>query len=103
VVALGGPHAEDVLGRSEGGKSGYWPRLWAARALLYAWDDVATNAIGLATMDESWRVREMSARVIARHFVGNALDDVAKLRDDSVERVRLAAERAVIMLNDGRA
>jgi len=35
--------------------------------------------------------------------VGNALDDVAKLRDDSVERVRLAAERAVIMLNDGRA
>ena len=103
VVALGAPHAENVLGGIEGGKSGYCPRVWAARVLLYAWDDVATDSIILATTDESWRVREMAAKLAARHFVGDASGAVAKPRDDPVERVRLAAERAVIILTDDRA
>jgi len=70
VVALGGPPAEYVLSGREGGKSGYWPRVWAARGLLYVWDDDATPAVVRATTDQAWRVREMAAKVIARHGLG---------------------------------
>jgi len=100
VVALGGPHAENVLAGSEGGKSGYWPRVWAARGLLYAWEDDATPAVIHATRDESWRVREMAAKVVARHRLGAALDAVAGLRDDPVTRVRAAADHAVISVTE---
>jgi hypothetical protein len=98
VVVLGGPHAEYVLSGREGGKSGYWPRVWAARGLLHAWEEAATPAITRATADEAWRVREMAAKVIARHNVGDALGVVAGLRDDPVKRVSAAAHRAVEIL-----
>jgi len=62
IVALGGPAAENVLAGREGGKGGYWPRVWAARGLLYAWSDDAEPAIIRATADEAWRVREMAAK-----------------------------------------
>ncbi|MGA2210443.1 MAG: HEAT repeat domain-containing protein [Acidimicrobiales bacterium] len=71
---------------------------WAARGLLHNWDDEATPAIVRATTDEAWRVREMAAKVIARHQVGEAFDAVAGLRDDPVPRVRAAAQRAVVVL-----
>jgi len=58
-------------------------------------DDDATPAVVRATTDQAWRVREMAAKVIARHGLGAALSAVAGLRDDSVARVRAAAERAV--------
>jgi HEAT repeat protein len=103
IVALGGPHAENVLGGAEGGKNGYWPRVWAARGLLYAWDGEATSALVRATSDESWRVREMAAKLAARHCIGEALDAVARLRDDPVQRVRLAAKRAVINITSAGA
>jgi len=95
VLALGGPAAEQVLDGREGGRDGYWPRVWAARGLLYAWSDDAVPAVIAALADDSWRVREMAARVVARHQVGDALSAVAALRDDPVQRVRAAAERAV--------
>lgn len=98
VLALGGEAAEYVLGGHEGGKAGYWPRVWAARGLLHAWDDRAAPAIIQATGDDAWRVREMAARVIARHRVGDALTAIAGLRTDPVPRVRAAAERAVMTL-----
>jgi HEAT repeats len=98
VMALGGPPAEYVLAGREGGRAGYWPRVWAARGLLYAWDDRATAAVVRATADDAWRVREMAARVIARHGVGDALSAVAELRDDHVPRVRSAAARALVRL-----
>ncbi len=103
VVALGGPHAENVLAGSEGGRTGYWPRVWAARGLLYAWEDDATTAVIDATKDESWRVREMAAKVVARHRLGAALPATAALRDDPVARVRAAAERALINVTDAGA
>jgi hypothetical protein len=96
IVALGGPPAEIVLSGREGGRGGYWPRVWAARGLLHVWADDATPAIVAATTDESWRVREMAAKVIARHQVGDALAAVVALRDDTVLRVRAAADRAVM-------
>ena len=83
------------------GKGGYWPRVWAARGLLHAWDDRATAVIIQATTDHAWRVREMAGKVVARHRVGDALDAVAALRDDPVPRVRAAAQRAVVMLTAG--
>ncbi len=98
LLALAGPAAEGVLDGQAGGKAGYWPRVWAARGLLHAWDDRASAAIIQATTDDAWRVREMAAKVIARHRVGNAFTAVAELRSDPVQRVRAAAERAVVLL-----
>ena len=92
---IGGPSAESVLDGRNGGPDGYWPRVWAARGLLHVWDDTATSAIIAATTHESWRVREMSAKVIARHRVGPAIDAVVALLDDDNARVRSAAARAV--------
>ena len=102
VRALGGPPAQSVLDGHAGGKHGYWPRVWAARGLLHAWDDHATAAIIQATTDEAWRVREIAAKVIARHRIGDALTAVAQLRNDQVPRVRAAAERAVVNLTASR-
>jgi len=87
-----------VLDGHEGGKSGYWPRVWAARGLLHAWDERAVQAIIYATTDDAWRVREMAAKVIARHRVGDALTAVAELENDPVPRVRAAGKRAVVVL-----
>lgn len=98
ILALGGPAAEQVLAGREGGRGGYWPRVWAARGLLHAWDDRAAPVVVGATADESWRVREMALKVIARHEVGDALDAVARLQDDPVARVRAAARRALEIL-----
>jgi hypothetical protein len=98
VLALGGPPALDVLSGYAGGKAGYWPRVWAARGLLHAWDDRATAAIIQATTDDAWRVREMAAKVIARHRIGDALTAAAQLRNDQIPRVRAAADRAVVIL-----
>lgn len=98
LVVLGGDIARYVLTGREGGRAGYWPRAWAARGLLYAWDDTATAAIIKATTDESWRVREMAARVIGRHRVADAFPAVDRLRRDGVPRVRVAAEKAIAKL-----
>ena len=98
ITVLGGEPARQVLDGGEGGKAGYWPRVWAARGLLHVWDASATEAIIGATQDEAWRVREMAAKVVARHKVGDALDAVAALRTDNVDRVRAAATRAVTTL-----
>jgi hypothetical protein len=104
ITVLGGEAAGQVLDGAAGGRSGYWPRVWAARGLLHAWDDpttqadAATAAIIGALGDDAWRVREMAAKVVARHRVGGALDAVAPLRDDPIPRVRAAAHRAVVLL-----
>jgi hypothetical protein len=98
ITVLGGEPARYVLDGGEGGRAGYWPRVWAARGLLHQWDPAAAAAIIGATHDGAWRVREMAAKVTARHKVGDALDAVAALRTDEVERVRAAASRAVTVL-----
>ena len=129
ITVLGGDAAAHVLDGGEGGRSGYWPRVWAARGLLHAWDDptadaiedpaaghatpghtvtangdeAATDAIIGALGDHAWRVRELAAKVVAAHRVGQALDAVAALRDDPIPRVRAAAERAVVLLTVNQA
>jgi len=100
VAALGGKAAEYVLAGHEGGKTGYWPRVWAARGLIHAWDDSATAAIIHAIRDSSWRVREMAARVVARHHVQEAHQAMTELRGDEIPRVRAAAGKALANMNE---
>jgi HEAT repeat protein len=98
LVALAGPHAVTVLGGAEGGVDGYWPRVWAMRGLLYAWDPTASGAVIAGRNDPHWRVREMSAKVVAKRGLDDAHDAMIALLDDDVARVRAAAERALIRL-----
>jgi HEAT repeats len=96
IMALAGPAGRVVLDDGPAQRNQYWRRVWGARGLLYAFDERAEAAIVDALDDEHWRVREMAAKVVARHAIGAALPAVASLRDDPVPRVRSAAERAVI-------
>ena len=81
----------------------YWFRVWGMRGLLWAWDDAGLLAVRAGVTDEAWRVREMAAKVVARHLVGDALPVMAQLRDDPVPRVRAAAQRAVSALTQASA
>lgn len=101
ILALGGPAARAVLDGREGGRGGYWPRVWAARGLLHVWEDEAAVAITDASGDDAWRVREMAAKVVARHRVDQALEAMLRLRDDPVARVRAIAIRAIESLTGG--
>ncbi len=103
IIALGGPPARYVLDTGPAPVHLYWLRVWGARGLLYAWDDTARPAVLAALQDEHWRVREMAAKVVARHLLGEATDAVAELRTDQVARVRQAAGRAVTLLTAARA
>lgn len=97
IIVLGGAHGVSVFEGSDGGRDGYWPRVWAVRGLLHV-RDAATPDIVRATSHSSWRVREMAAKVVARHLVDEALPAVVDLRGDLVARVRAAATRVVIAL-----
>ncbi|MBR7834540.1 hypothetical protein KDL01_14800 [Actinospica durhamensis] len=99
VLALGGAHGAAVL--DGGPETRYWLRVWAARGLLWEWSAAAVPALVAALGDEHWRVREMAAKVVARHRVGAAFEAVEALRADGVARVAAAAERAVRVLVSG--
>jgi hypothetical protein len=103
IMALGGPGGRVVLDDGPKQRNQYWRRVWGARGLLYAFDESAAEAIIEALGDEHWRVREMAAKVIAKHKIGAALGAVAGLRDDPIPRVRSAAERAVVVLTAAQA
>jgi hypothetical protein len=93
IVALGGPPARWAKTGEPSGP-GYWLRVWAARGLLWNWDEVATPAVLSALDDEAWRVREMALKVVARHLVRDGAPAMARLEEDSSARVRAAASRA---------
>lgn len=97
LVGLGGPPARWAVGGGTPGPD-YWLRVWALRGLLWIWDPGATRALIDALTDDAWRVREMAAKVAARHTVDEALPVLLQLRQDRVARVRAVAERAVIRL-----
>lgn len=81
----------------------YWLRVWGLRGLLWVWDDSAAPVAVAALADEAWRVREMAAKVAARHLVGEALPVLASIRGDPVERVRRATDRAIRVLTGAGA
>lgn len=97
IVALGGPPAKWAYTGTEPGPV-YWTRVWAARGLLWVWDDEAYPEIGAALNDDAWRVREMAVRVVARHSLADLTEGIATLRDDPIRRVAGTAKRALIKL-----
>lgn len=94
IVVLGGQPAVRLLGQGLPEHQAYWLRVWAARGLLWAGPGDAAG-LGAALRDDAWRVREMICKVVARHGMGDLLDEVAELEGDPVKRVRIAASRAV--------
>jgi len=105
IYALGGSPARWVFTGTEPGPD-YWLRVWAARGLLWAWDESACSCITTALQDEAWRVREMALKVVARHRLKEALTTVGSMREDPNPRVASAAGRALARLTEkpaGRA
>lgn len=88
-------HSQEWLDSSV---NAYWLRVWGARGLLWSWDASAVPALRSALADEAWRVREMAAKVVARHRVDDVQPEVAALLHDGVPRVRAAAARALSVL-----
>lgn len=101
LFVLAGPAARQVLEGREGGVAGHWPRVWALRGLLYAWDESAIPEVIRATGDESWRVREMATKVLAAHRVTSGLHALKRLQADPVPRVRAGADRALDIIEFG--
>ncbi|ADB32808.1 hypothetical protein Kfla_3753 [Kribbella flavida DSM 17836] len=73
----------------------YWVRVWAARALLYAWRDDAVDVLRGAASDPAWRVREHVARITAHRELGQLVDALLPMLEHELPRVRAAAVRAV--------
>ena len=100
VATIGGDSVDHVMAGGEGGPDGYWPRTWALRALLYAWDPVAEDVVVEACHDDHWRVREMAVKVIVRCELASAeaAAAVRSLLHDDNHRVAAAAARAAEMV-----
>jgi hypothetical protein len=103
LFALAGPAAGVLVEDGSGGVHGYWPRVWAMRSFLYIWDPMASGVVIAGANDSHWRVREMSAKVVARRRLGDAWDAMNELANDDVARVREAARRAVVRLVEALA
>ncbi len=88
---VGGSHAEGILG---GAPALYWPELWGARALLHIWDESAEKPVIAALGNQSWRVREMAAKVCAAREIGE-VSELSVLTTDEHPRVRAAGARAL--------
>jgi HEAT repeat protein len=102
IVALGGPPARWAKTGEASGPE-YWLKVWAARGLLWNWDEVAVPTVLSALDDEAWRVREMALRVVARHSIRDGAAAVARLENDPSARVRSAAARARARLSSDGA
>ena len=94
IITLGGEHAVALLARDMPDDQRYWLRVWAGRGLLWAYDEAALPAVRAALRDPAWRVREMAAKVVARHRPATH-GRGAVLRADPVRRVGAAATRAL--------
>jgi HEAT repeat protein len=91
LLAVGGRHAQGIL---DGAPALYWPEVWGARTFLYVWNDSAIPAVLAGLGNQAWRVREMSAKVVARRELAYPAE-VAELATDEVARVRAQAARAL--------
>jgi hypothetical protein len=94
IITLGGETAVSLLAKDMPDDQRYWLRVWAGRGLLWAYDEAALPAVRAALRDPAWRVREMAAKVVARHRIGDLTVAVSVLRADPVQRVSAAATRA---------
>lgn len=88
-------HAGDHDGWAE-----YWPRVWGARALLYAWEDRAEPDVVRGLADPAWRVAEMCLKVATKRELGTAGPGAAALVDHELSRVRGQAVRLLGIAGD---
>lgn len=77
------------------GWADYWSRVWGARGLLHIGPPARPSIVLDALGDESWRVREMALKVIARHEIDDPVGVVDQLTEDPIARVQTAAWRAL--------
>jgi len=96
LLWVGGRHAQGVL---NGDPAMYWPQVWGARALLYAWDDRAGAAVEHGLGHDAWRVREMCGKVIVARELAYP-DAIVALLSDDVPRVRAVAARALASIGE---
>ncbi|GIG21815.1 hypothetical protein Cch01nite_25390 [Cellulomonas chitinilytica] len=100
---IGGPGAARLVhdAQTPGGLD-HWARIWAARALRYAWDDApgVHAAVVAALRDPQWRVREHAAALVREHELGEAAEGLRDLLDDDVPRVRAASARALAVVGE---
>lgn len=94
LVILGAAHAQNLIAKGIPKAEAYWVRVLAARGLLWAGVGERTEELRSALTDDSWRVREMTCKVIARYRLGDLLEELVPLASDPVPRVRAAASRA---------
>jgi hypothetical protein len=94
-AVFGGQHSQQWL---DSDVNRYWLRVWGTRGLLWSWDPRAVESVRKALGDEHWRVREMAAKVVARHLVDEVQPELTALQQDAVPRVRGAASRALTLL-----
>ncbi|GAA1987172.1 hypothetical protein [Microbacterium pumilum] len=73
------------------GWADYWGRVWGARGLLHVGPPSHPAVVLDALSDVSWRVREMSLKVVRRHGLDDPDGIIDRLVDDPVERVRVQA------------
>ncbi len=93
LLYLGGAGGQGVLDGTGGWKP-YWSRVWAARGLLYVWDESAAPVVLERLSDPAWRVAEMCLKVSARRDLP-AGDEAVRLARHELPRVRAAALRAL--------
>jgi hypothetical protein len=91
LLWVGGRHAKGIL---DGAPALYWPEVWGARTLLYAWEPTASSAVQAGLSNQAWRVREMCCRVVASRELPFAAE-LLPLLSDEVARVRANAARAL--------
>ena len=91
LLYAGGTHAQGII---DGAPPLYWPEVWGARTLLFAWNDTARDAVVAGLVNQAWRVREMSAKVVATRALAEA-EHLRPLLADTNARVRTAAARAL--------
>jgi len=105
LSSLGRGSSVATADRLEAAGADYWPRVWAARGLLHCWpahgQPAVTAALVGALTDPAWRVREMAAKVAARHEVGETAGALLPCTSDPVPRVRAAAVRALGAVGEG--
>ena len=89
LIVAGGPHAQGLL---DGAPPLYWPEVWGARVLLYAWNDSAREAVTAGLQNQAWRVREMCSRVAGARSLPVAAEARELLTDDNA-RVRAAGAK----------
>lgn len=91
LLWVGGRHAQGIL---DGAPALYWPEVWGARTLLYAWDGPAAEVVRAGLANQAWRVREMCCRVVVVRDLPFGGELIPLLRDESA-RVRANAARAL--------